>query len=222
MVSASKCGQISWFHQRIEKERGFGYLSSVKDISSPPRTPALCQQIKREIGGEKFKSGESKPSLYYRCPFSRCIQVLIDNIWIYEFDQIKRKDSNIILEAGAKFKILMSRAEKKGQVHGGVHTWHQPSQPQNLSPSGITSWDIVFDYILSICHFQLLLLLLWQRVGHQSHSQHLWTTLGVWEGRWSVRCTLGGPATGLEVLQRFMEEEASKKKSNFLFFWKLG
>ena len=109
----------------------------------------------------------------------------------------------------------MSRAEKKGQVHGGVHTWHQPSQPQNLSPSGITSWDIVFDYILSICHFQLLLLLLWQRVGHQSHSQHLWTTLGVWEGRWSVRCTLGGPATGLEVLQRFMEEEASKKKSNF-------
>ena len=31
----------------------------------------------------------------------------------------------------------------------------------------------------------------------------------------TITCTLGGPATGLDVLQRFMEEEASKKKSNF-------
>ena len=48
--------------------------------------------------------------------------------------------------------------------------------------------------------------------------------MGVWvtstvcgrEGGKYNHMYLGGPATGLEVLQRFMEEEASKKKSNLV------
>ena len=84
-------GQLSRIHQAIDKER-LGYLSSVKDISSPPRTLCLCQQIKwiqrlenrteiqimppqtdvaLKVGGIWMDWIASKLLLYYLCPLSQ-------------------------------------------------------------------------------------------------------------------------------------------------------